>query len=385
VSDPAARSEVASILRAARAASRREDAAQLEWLFCRLPHHPRLRRRVVQSRLRQGAVDWASTLLAQAKARHEEDWMIPLLCARCLLERGETSGAEMELSAFLHRRPSDTRALRLAALAADAQRDAARAAHWRRRLLVELPHDRAERERLVNGLLTLAQVNLALHYAAPLMGQDKALDARLLHAQGRTREAMDLLDRADERDWKAMDEKMKILADTGDHTGLRKAVAATENVRELACQRVLALLSVGDLPEAALAARRLLAVPGLSRPGLLLLSIIGAVLGRERLAKRSLARLGGWTNLVLAVEAWRRAAAGSILASARTVLAAGRDEPTAVLPALSRTLIRLTSGDHGAPRPLARGGSLGRLPGAGSSATGPLSIEQAQGLLRAAA
>ncbi len=192
--------EAARLLREARAAhgtNGGHDAGDaVDWAFASLPDRRHPRRLKVEALLRERDVEAADAMIAQGLLLRPDDPGLMFLRARSLLIQHDLLAAEREIARVLDRRPSHVSSLVVGAEIARASHEYPTGVRRLESALALRPDHDGLRARLAEILLDAEAVGSAERVILAMAEVPPRLQARLLRAQGRSLDAVELLDAA---------------------------------------------------------------------------------------------------------------------------------------------------------------------------------------------
>lgn len=351
------RADAAALLREARRQVLRQtqglaaDPTTIDWALFALPDSFAARRLTIQSLLLAADERHVDALLARSLRRWPDRPALLLLQAQRLLDRGEPDAAERIITAALRQRPRHVATLRCAGRIAAAQGRRAEAADLLRRAFersVDADRDAVGRE-LVHALLAADRPDEAEEIVRSLNARSDDLLAMIRAAQGRTREAIELMERAavTAEDHAAREAMLcglvTMLEQAHDHARLREVLRSLEDAAPVTRLRAgLAWLALGEFDAAEEAVADLVedSRHGHAAQAVLIASaaMTGRLAGAEQLVRSFNAVTEGSDRWCLA-DAWARAIQGSIIAEQSSAAAAGADPSASLLrPLLDRAL-----------------------------------------------
>jgi len=367
------RNEAAALLRAARAGAVEPLDDSAEWAFSALPGSRHARRLATQRLLQAGDTEAADALITQGLLIRPTDPLLTRLRAESLFMQGETRLAEKEIRLALDRRPQHCATLLLAARIAAARNDHPRAVALLQRAEAQKPRRDQIKALLTQALLDAGCAERAEQTLHTMNRPSAALCARVLAAQGRLLEAIDLLEAARLEEIEAADhqavellcELIDLLERVGDMSRLRRLLEEI-TVQGEPHRAVLVRIGVAWLTLGAFAtAVRQMAL--ISRPGphqreaLAVLVVAAAMAGRRRLAERALCRLQqtpAGTDPVAMADLWRRALTARLFSDQYDPQKAGADRNASLLQPLLRSALETFSAEP-ASREEGSGGASG--------------------------
>ncbi len=360
------RSAAAVALREARSAARENPQDEsIDWAHALLGDRAAALALRARSLLAAGDAEAAESLLARGLLRHPDHSGLALLRCECLHRRGECDEAQAAMDELLPRRPDHNRTLVLAANIAAAHGRHHDAVALLRRAAAARPRCDATRQQLVRALLACGDATRAESQLRIVLRPSPILWAQVYRAQGRTREAIDVLeatmathrdrpgrppdrshaeDEVDPRN-EAIAFLAELLEDVGDLPALRRLIAMNEsNASPTVGMRLgRAMLSLGQFHGAMQWLAPLASHSRHTAQVLPTLVVAAALAGEPRQARQWLEQLretceGAESGSLLA-DAWRRSLLGRVLVQHEGSRQSGADDNPAVLPALLRASI----------------------------------------------
>ena len=340
------RDAAARLLRAARRAARDGDDESIEWAFWDLPDNVAARRMKVDQLIAHSDYEAAEALIAQSLLRRPTDPSWALRRAQVLTETGKLDDAARELRLALIKRPTHTGTLRLAARVALARGDNDAAVDYAERLVAERNVD-SDCVMYTETLLAAGRVGEARRALASCQDVDPVIEARLLGAEGRHRDAADLLlDHVSSRDTTATKATVlvaiEMLESCGDLPRLHQLLNQIDPADHAVLVRAgLAQLWCGSFRSAIVALWRLRCDEQHAGDAIGIALVAAVMSGLDGLADGLLRRLRGCehTDRALLAEAWSRGLMGKLIAAERSPVTAGgpgADPPIGPLAELLR-------------------------------------------------
>jgi len=345
------RVEAARLLRAARSSDLTGENEAVEWAFAAMPDSRHARLLAARQRLACDDTEMADALLIRGLLQRPSDPSYTALRARSLLMQGKLSEADKEIGLAVSERPNHVRTLRLAADIATASDDPARAIDFLHRARGERPQCEDIKARLTEVLIDAGRIDQASAVLQTMGAPSAVLRARLLRAQGRILDAIELLDTAQaaSNDSRDLDEIRRefidMLEEVGDFGRLGALLRRIGSDHpELVLRASTACLTLGQFREAILRVaplRRRLR----DRPRALSILVVAASMaGRMSLARRALGRLqqaGDGARPAVMAELWRRALTARLFADQGNPREAGADRNVSLLLPLLETAVEV--------------------------------------------
>jgi len=369
------RAEAAGLLRAARTAGPEQVDEAVGWAFAALPDHKHARILAIERHLAQGDTEMADVLLTRGLLLRPTDASLTRLRARSLLMQGDAAEAGKEIRLALVQRPRHVATLLLAAEIARQLDDLPRAVSLLQRALRRQPERDHNKALLTQALIDAEQLDQAEGVMRSMRRVPPVLRARLLRAQGRLLEAVELLDRSrtgspalDAGRQDIVCELIDLLEHMGDFAGLRALMDEVDAKQsEVLIRAGVACLTLGRFRVAALHMSRLRRAWPHRREALSVLVVAAAMLGRLRLAERALSRLHrtpAGADPPFMADLWRRALAARLFNDQCHPLRAGADRNVSFLQPLLRSAVEVFASacarGPGDPASLARQARLHR-------------------------
>jgi tetratricopeptide (TPR) repeat protein len=340
------RREVARLLRIARRAGDDERVEVIDWAFAACPESRQVQRLKIESLIACSDLDHANALIARALLLRPHDPTLSLLRARVLLARGQGRDADAEIQHALGVRREHVGTLRIAAEAARTIDDIPRAVSFLERALDVHPECDEVKADLVRTLLAAERIDRAVRVLQSMREPDPTLRATVLRAQGRRLEAIQLLEAAMRE---SVSEPIAaditcllidLLEETGSISRLRRVLdehAARDHAVLLRAGR--SWLALGQFRTAVVRLAPLRRTGRFAGQSLAIMLVASAMLGRQRFARRVLARLRrcpGAPNPPRLADLWRRALSARVLSDQTSPRTAGADRNTGLLAPLLR-------------------------------------------------
>jgi len=338
------RPEAARLLRAARDADRLDHDEHVDWAFTVMPDSPGAQRLKVQQLLALGHYEAADAVIARGLRRRPLDCGLTLLRARSLHAQGRDDAAQQELRYVLSRRPEHRDALELAGRVCLDLGEPQRAVRVLESAERRRP-DNAIRELLANAWLAAGRPAEARSVVERMTAPTAMLRARVLEAEGRALEAIDVLERAREHtDGPDLDDITTALIELLERAAglqrLRRLLAPMTVARPAILARAgLAWLAFGAYHAAATRMFPLRRVAGFRSQALTVMMVAAAMLNRPTLSRRALQRLRRLDEPVdrrLVAEAWCRGLQGRLILDQCSARRAGADPDTGRLHRMLR-------------------------------------------------
>ena len=196
------RVEAAQLLRNARRAWRSNPAEageSISWALTALRDSHQARRLKVDFLLHIRNFDSADALMARCMMTDVDRPLLRLRFARSMFEQGRLEPADREIREALRARPGHGAALQLAAEIASSLDDLGRAVELYQAATSRKPRDLSIRSNLVRALLDHGQVSRAADILSRWKHAPPELMARWLRAEGRTLDALEMLESACDR------------------------------------------------------------------------------------------------------------------------------------------------------------------------------------------
>ncbi len=336
------RTGAAALLRAARASGSDDGGESIGWAFAILPESTGARRLKIELLIRQGNHEAADVLIAKALLRRPTSASLTYLRAMSLSNQGRYAQADRELRLVLAERPHHHASLLLSGSAAIHCGDAARAAELLERAEQRRPTDDT-RSLLADAWILAGRPDRARAVLQRMARCPVLLSARLLSAEGRLLEAIELLDGA-RRDGDAgeyapvMCALVDLLEETSD---LKHLVAILEPVGtahpEVLERAGRAWLAMGAFRTAIVRMARLARLPRYRSRALVTMLVASSMLDRRALAARTLDRLrraDGAVDRAAIADAWCRGLRGRLILDEQGTRTAGADPHTGQLQEL---------------------------------------------------
>ncbi len=344
------RAEAARLLREVRSAGEDRIDEAIEWAFAALPERKHVRRLAVQRHLENGNTEMADALAAQGLLLRPTDPSLAMLRARSLLMQGEPRGADREIELVLSQRPNHCATLLLAAEIAFVLKDYPRAISLLHRADRVKPNRDDIAALQVQTLIDADCVKRASTVLDSMRKPSPVLRARLLKAQGRVLEAVELLAGQTEAGASAGDveithELIDLLERLGNHPRLSSVLLKVgPDQPEVLVRAGAGWLSLGWFATAVLHLAPLRNVGRYRRDALAVITVAASMLGRMRLAELALARLQQTPSGADPIEMahlWRRALTARLFSDQCNPQQAGADRNASLLQPLLRTAVEV--------------------------------------------
>lgn len=357
------REQAAALLRSARAGGLDAHSDSADWALSALPGNRHARRLAIQRLLHIGNTDAADALITQGLLIKPTDPLLTRLRAESLLMQGETRLAEKEIGLALERRARHCATLLLAARIASARGDHPRAVILLQRAMAVKPQRDEIKPLLVQVLLDAGSPQRAEKTLRTMKRPAPTLRARVLAAQGRLLEAIDLLESARRAgagtgqpdSAELLCELIGLLERVGNMARLRRLLEELGERSDLD-RAVLLRIGIAWLTLGAFTtASRLMAA--ISHPGprqrdaLAVLVVAAAMAGRRRLGERALDRLQqtpAGADPVMMADLWRRALTARLFSDQYDPRKAGSDRNASLLQPLLRSALKIFDAERAA-------------------------------------
>lgn len=254
------RVDAARLLRKARrlrCAPPDEAGEAIGWAFSAMRESIHARKLKIDHLVSLGQFDSADAIIARSLMQGQDHPLMRLRFAESLHAQGRIGQAEIEAARVLRARPQHCRALALAARIATDQGRPARAVSLLVMACDERPHDARLRAALIQAFLDTGLIGFAVAQLAVFDTAPTALRGRVLRAQGRTLDAIELLERemAFNVDPAVHNEMLHELIDCLEHIGdgprLRALLPLLTDARpQTQLRAAQALLAFGDFSTA---------------------------------------------------------------------------------------------------------------------------------------
>lgn len=332
------RIEAANLLRMIRALQLQRAGDLIEWAVTIMPDRISTQRLYIRWLLASGDPAAAESAAQRASLQYPNCASLSLLKAESLADQRRWPAADLEIQKALHRRPHHHRTRLLAARIAMARCD-----HHRAIAILENanhPLDDAMRALLAEALLRIGDIHRAQQSLDAMQSPAPRLIAEVLQAQGRILDAADVLEAALQQtpDEQTLCMLLSLLEEIGDESRLQQVInqVRPEHVQARAFIGKM-LLARGAFRSAVLHAAALAREAPSQTESLYTLVVAAALLGRQRLAQRALARIKRSSRSPETrnmAQHWQRGMLGRLLQMQHDAKQAGSDPGSSVLGAL---------------------------------------------------
>lgn len=345
-----ARWNAARLLESARWCDPESGLELLDWVLTVVPSSRPARRLQIDLLLRTDHLGDAEAQLARCLLQWPNDHRLRFLRARCLAEAGRVDDARQALESLLRDRPHDRRALLFAARLERLADEPDRAASLLHRILADTPRDEAALAELVEASLAAEDLDTAADALHRKAQPRPALTARVLEAQGRLLDALEIVaGQPPADDPEALELRLRWLIRTANLDAARAVLDTLDTDDPAVCLTAArGRLSLGHFAEAdrlaAVAADR----PSLRRRALEIRIIAGTLTQDAGVARDVNTVFDEWhrhagpADRARLAELWIEGFRGELLVRQHDPIVAGADPVDSVLkPLLSDALAAL--------------------------------------------
>lgn len=355
------RKQAAALLRSARAGGLDAHSDSADWALSALPGNRHARRLAIQRLLHVGNIDAADALITQGLLSQPTDPLLTRLRAESLFMQGETLLAEKEIGLALERRAHHCATLLLAARIASARGDHPRAVSLLQRAMAAKPKRNDIKPLLVQVLLDAGNPQRAGRMLQTMKRPAPTLRARVLAAQGRLLEAIDLLESARRAGAGGPDsaellcELIGLLERVGNMARLRRLLEElgerSDLDRAVLLRIGIAWLTLGAFTTASRLMAAISHTGPRQRDALAVLIVAAAMADRRRLGERALDRLqqtAAGADPVMMADLWRRALTARLFSDQYDPRKAGSDRNASLLQPLLRSALKVFDAERAA-------------------------------------
>jgi hypothetical protein len=325
------------------------------WALSAMPERLAARRVKIDYLLEGGHFDSADALIARSLIcgrPRESGALMRLRFARSLHAQGRLESADHEIRRVLDERPHDCRALVLAARIAGARHNHVRAVELMVLACDVRPADASLRAELVEALLAADLTDHAARELRRIASPSAVLVARVLRAEHRLLEAVEVIERAARDVTSAppsavLMELIEALEELGDGARLSAALEHAPAEPAVQIRAVKAMLALGQPQRVEGAIAALGKDPRFRREAIPVLLAVRTMAGEFEQSQSALDQLDALPcgpDRAATASVWLSAMAGALLRSAIDARAAGRDPDANMLtPMLQRAAAVLRS------------------------------------------
>jgi len=345
------RRQAAQLLKLARHGSGDVVSEAVDWAYAAMPDRVIVQRLKVRSLLRTGQFESADALLAQALLIYPTDHVLSTMRAERLLHKGRLESAAREIELVLAHHPERPSALSLGAEIASRQGDRARALALLQRAVDARPFEAPRRIQLIEALLADEQTVQAVHHLAYLSDPPALLEARVMHAQGCTIDALARL----QREWNTSMESdhadhvaaaiVSLLEEIGRLDELERFVNEFDTSHPRAIAKAAeSWLMLGRFEEAAQLGAMLLkrrAFVPIGRGVLLVASTMRGNFGLAQRVVRQLVTSELTIDRISLAELWRRGTIGRLVRNGTSLTSAQAHASQGVLSTMAQSACEL--------------------------------------------